>query len=1702
MKRISVSGMLLCLSAVIVSCNFLQAQQAAPGIAAAPAQPVSPNVISFSDTLANQPDGATTVTFALYPDQQSTTPTWTETQVVQVSQSKYTALLGSTTPEGIPPGVFAADQARWLGVAVNGTEKRYLLVSVPYAMKAMDAETLGGLTPSQYATVQQLQAALANSTAGGASSVKTASGPAASGGPVAAASSNPPQPATDFTDNNTSEVLLVTQQGTGFAIHAISAGDAALFAENSTTTGTALKAVATGTTGANIGIVGQSASSTGIAAAFDNTGGGQILSLRSNGKEVASVDNSGNFKVAQITASTFVGSGFGLTNVPNAATSATPVFVNNTIISRDQNGNFSAGQITANNFVGNGFGLTNIPNSATTATPVFINNAIVSRDQNGNFSAGQITATNFVGSGFGLMNIPNSATTATPVFMSNAIVSRDQNGNFSAGQITAANFVGSGFGLTDIPNSATTATPVFINNAIVSRDQNGNFSAGQITANNFVGNGFGLTNVPPVAIGATSSNTPNSVVQRDQNGNIFASAVAANFFSGNGGGLSGIQNSATTATNNNTPNAIVARDASGNFSAGFIQANNLSANGIVSSGLIDFSSAKTTAPVRAVLSANTPATCDANRELLIKTDATPGQQLFICNANGNGYLLVGDGTAAGVVSVGAGDSSVSVGGTAAAPTIEVADGGITGAKLAQNAVTQFNISDGSLPATKIAGTAATLSVDNVFSGNQRILGSLTANSGIISLSTITAAGAALTANSNGYLATITQKGAGGGVFATSLSTLGPTIVAENAFSGGGLSASSNGGIAVTASGSNGIGLQSSGDLAVLAFGQSTGLDAEVLGTTGTAGRFIAPAGKLLSGQVRQQTQATEMFSVDTSGNIFAGGAISAQYLNNPLNPTHPNQLAKLMGGGTAALAGIGDTTFGVVMGNPDSSGNVQVAYAGVANCLFDNIGQPLDYVVASTANAGFCSDVGKTYPSTGQVIGRLIGGDIHTNVALPVLLFGPEQHAFPGGSVGVVNTGAGLAGGPITSSGTISIANAGVTNSMLQNSAVTVNSGSGLSGGGAVPLGGSITLNNTGALSFNSRTGSILPAPGDYSFSQLNGTASVFQLPSTIVYSNQSNTFTADQTISGALTTNSLATNAISGTSASIAGGSSGTTSVVTVADNSAANNAPALSVTSQNNLAANFFSIGPNILAAGTATHNVLGVTSSGMSVVGNVSATTFSGDGSALSNVNAASVGGVSGANLATSSALNTETSARQAADTTLQNNINSEASSRQAADAVLQTSISAEVAARQTDTSNLQGSINSVSAAGAKLAAANTFTASNTFTAGTQDFSAAGATLPVRALPSAQTPASCVASKELLIKTDGTAGQQLFICDVSGTTWNLVGDGAAGGVSSFNGRNGSVSPSSNDYSFAQISGSVASGQMPALSGDITSAAGSTLTSLAPSGVSAGTYTKITVDSKGRATSGGQAGFGDIGGALSASQMPALTGDVTSAAGTATTTLAASGVTAGTYTKLTVDIKGRATGGSQAGFADLAGVATAAQLPGSVVYNNQANTFSGNQGVNGTLTATLFSGNGSGLSNVNAATVGGIAPGSFALLSANDSFTGNITAAGFSGNGSGLTNVNAATVNNFQMLKLTASLTPTNVNAQTCNEQTFAVTGVNIGDVLLTVQLATHNPGTNIALGGWRVPAANTVAIQFCNVSRNNSTPAPGTYTLALMR
>jgi trimeric autotransporter adhesin len=95
------------------------------------------------------------VTFSIYRDEQGGDPLWHEIQNVSLdADGRYSAMLGSTQIDGVPVELFSATESRWLGVQFNrpgeGEQPRVQLVSVPYALKASDAETLGGKPASAY----------------------------------------------------------------------------------------------------------------------------------------------------------------------------------------------------------------------------------------------------------------------------------------------------------------------------------------------------------------------------------------------------------------------------------------------------------------------------------------------------------------------------------------------------------------------------------------------------------------------------------------------------------------------------------------------------------------------------------------------------------------------------------------------------------------------------------------------------------------------------------------------------------------------------------------------------------------------------------------------------------------------------------------------------------------------------------------------------------------------------------------------------------------------------------------------------------------------------------------------------------------------------------------------------------------------------------------------------------------------------------------------------------------------------------------------------------------------------------------------------------------------------------------------------------------------------------------------------------------
>src|SRR5271154_2541086 len=129
---------------------FLNAQQPVPSA-------VVPRLVNFSGKALDEQgkviSGIIAATFAIYKDQEGGAALWMETQNVSVNTAgRYSAQLGATKPDGLPVDLFNSGEARWLGVAINGGKEqpRTLLLSVPYALKALDAETIGGKPASSF----------------------------------------------------------------------------------------------------------------------------------------------------------------------------------------------------------------------------------------------------------------------------------------------------------------------------------------------------------------------------------------------------------------------------------------------------------------------------------------------------------------------------------------------------------------------------------------------------------------------------------------------------------------------------------------------------------------------------------------------------------------------------------------------------------------------------------------------------------------------------------------------------------------------------------------------------------------------------------------------------------------------------------------------------------------------------------------------------------------------------------------------------------------------------------------------------------------------------------------------------------------------------------------------------------------------------------------------------------------------------------------------------------------------------------------------------------------------------------------------------------------------------------------------------------------------------------------------------------------
>ena len=160
-------ALLAILSSILLP--YAASQTEAPSLAASALTAVPP-LVPYSGQVEGR-TGQASATFLVYKDQTGGEPLFTESQIVSLDPTgHYKVQLGAANPNGLPSDLFATGEARWLEVQIAGqpAEPRTLLASVPYALKAADAATLGGLPASAFALAGS-NTAVANVLPGGVS---------------------------------------------------------------------------------------------------------------------------------------------------------------------------------------------------------------------------------------------------------------------------------------------------------------------------------------------------------------------------------------------------------------------------------------------------------------------------------------------------------------------------------------------------------------------------------------------------------------------------------------------------------------------------------------------------------------------------------------------------------------------------------------------------------------------------------------------------------------------------------------------------------------------------------------------------------------------------------------------------------------------------------------------------------------------------------------------------------------------------------------------------------------------------------------------------------------------------------------------------------------------------------------------------------------------------------------------------------------------------------------------------------------------------------------------------------------------------------------------------------------------------------------------------------------------------------------------
>jgi len=408
------------LFAALLLCTLLNAQQ--PAIQSSTSVP---RLVSYTgkaiDAQGKPVAGTVGATFAIYKEQNEGAPLWLETQNIKIdAKGSYSVQLGASKSEGLPLELFSAGESRWLGVRLNGGEEqaRVLLLSVPYALKAADAETVGGLPASAF-----LLAATANVNA---TAVATSAGASSS-----SASAPPPVSGTGATDfvplwlNTTGSLgnSVLFQSGTG---------STAKIGINTTTPASTLD-VAGGTTvrgtlsmpalGAATAAAGKNSPGLNLAASVFNTITGtpvrQAFQWQAEPVANNTATATGSLNLLHATgANAMVETGLKVASNGRITFAAGQTFPGTgTVSSVALSAPSSDFTVSGSPVTGSGtlaLQWNAAPTSADTA------NAIVKRDGTGSFSAGSITATSSNSGGTGVYANAGSSAGSNGVIASGA----------------------------------------------------------------------------------------------------------------------------------------------------------------------------------------------------------------------------------------------------------------------------------------------------------------------------------------------------------------------------------------------------------------------------------------------------------------------------------------------------------------------------------------------------------------------------------------------------------------------------------------------------------------------------------------------------------------------------------------------------------------------------------------------------------------------------------------------------------------------------------------------------------------------------------------------------------------------------------------------------------------------------------------------------------------------------------------------------------------------------------------------------------------------------------------------------------------------------------------------------------------------------------------------------------------------------------